>query len=149
MLDAPRVIEVRPLTEDEVGLVCARLPVSRLGKPGGVYLVAWQGEEPVGHAHLDRRADPPELQDVYVVEPFRRRGVATALTAAAERAAAADGNAELSLSVSERNAAAIALYERLGYRRTDAPPERVHGTVQLRTGPLHVDDVLLRYAKPL
>jgi GNAT superfamily N-acetyltransferase len=149
MLDALLVTEVRPLTEDAVDLVCARLPVSRLGTPGGVYLVAWQDEEPVGHAHLDRRADPPELQDVYVLEPFRRRGVATELTAAAERAVAADGHAELSLTVSERNAAAIALYERLGYRRTDEPPERVHGTVQLRTGPLDVDDVLLRYAKPL
>jgi GNAT superfamily N-acetyltransferase len=149
MLDAVSVVEVRFLAEDEVDLVCARLPVSRLGKPGGSYLVAWEDDEPVGHAYLDRRVDPPEMQDVYVAEPFRRRGVATALTAAAERAVAADGHAALSLTVSERNATAIALYERLGYRRTHDPPEHVHGTVQLRTGPLEVDDILLRYEKSL
>jgi GNAT superfamily N-acetyltransferase len=149
MLDASGVIQVRPLAEDEVDRVCARLPVSRLGTTGGTYLVAWHDEDPVGHAHLDRRADPPELQDVYVAEAFRRRGIAAALTAAAEEAVAEDGHGALALTVSERNAAAIALYERLGYRRTADPPERVRGTVQIRTGPLEVDDVLLRYEKRL
>ena len=143
------MIEVRPLADDEVERVCARLPVSRLGKPGGTYLVAWQHGEPVGHAHLDRRADPPELQDVYVAEAFRRRGIATALTAAAESAVAADGRRALALTVGHRDAAAIALYERLGYRRTADSPQRVRGTVRIRTGPLEVDDVLVRYEKRL
>ena len=141
------MIEVRQLSESEVEAVCARLPLSRLGQPGGGYLVAWIGTEPIGHGHLDWRENPPELQDVFVDEAFRRRGVATALSAAAERAAAGAGHSTLSLTVSERNTAAIELYERLGYRRTADPPERVRGTVQLRTGPLEVDDVLLRYAK--
>ena len=141
------MIEVRQLSESEVEAVCARLPLSRLGQPGGGYLVAWLGTQPIGHGHLDWRETPPELQDVFVHEAFRRRGVATALTAAAERAAADGGHSRLSLTVSERNTAAIEVYERLGYRRTADPPERVMGTVQLRTGPLEVDDVLLRYAK--
>lgn len=141
------MVDVRPLAENELEVVCARLPVSRLGQAGGTYLIAWDGAQPVGHGHLDWRTNPPELQDVFVSEPYRRRGVATAITSAAERAVATRGLAELSLTVSERNAAAIELYERLGYSRTADPPQRVTGRVHLRTGPLEVDDVLLRYVK--
>lgn len=143
------MIEVRPLEDDDVECVSSRLPLHRLGHPTGRYLVAWSADEPVGHAHVDWGAEPPELQDVFVPEARRRQGIATALTEAAERAAAENGYPSLSLTVGERNAAAIALYERLGYRRTAHPPEPVRGTVQLRTGPLDVDDVLLRYEKRL
>lgn len=141
------MVDVRRLAESELEVVCARLPVSRLGQAGGTYLIAWDGAQPVGHGHLDWRSEPPELQDVFVSEPFRRRGVATAITLAAEQMAADSGQAELSLTVSLRNPAAISLYERLGYRRTGDPPEHVKGTVHLRTGPLEVDDILLRYVK--
>jgi GNAT superfamily N-acetyltransferase len=145
--DASSVIEVRPLDDADIALVSAFLPLHRLGRPAGGYLVAWTADEPVGHAYIDWGAEVPELQDVFVAEASRRQGVATALTYAAEGAAAAHGYRALSLKVSEGAPAAIALYERLGYRRTADPPERVRGTVQLRIGPLEVDDVLLRYEK--
>jgi GNAT superfamily N-acetyltransferase len=146
---AALVIEVRPLDEGDVELVSSRLPLHRLGRAGGGYVVAWLSDEPVGHAHVDWSAAPPELQDVFVVEARRRSGIATALTEAAECAAAERGHEALSLTVSEGNAGAISLYERLGYGRTADPPERVRGTIELRTGPLAVDDVLLRYEKRL
>ena len=53
----------------------------------------------------------------------------------------------LALTVGADNAVAQALYRKLGYVRTAEPPRRVHGTVQLRTGPLEVDDVLLPFEK--
>ena len=125
------------------------LPLSRLRKPTGEYLVAWESGDPVGHAHIEWGMDPPELQDVFVLPSHRRRGVATRLTEAAEERVRTSGGAVLSLTVGEGNAAARALYRRLGYVRTAEPPRRVKGTVVLRTGPIEVDDVLLPLEKRL
>ena len=79
----------------------------------------------------------------------RRRGVATALTHAAEAHARERGCRILTLTVSVDNAAAQALYRKLGYRDSGAPPRRVRGTVQIRSGSLDVDDTLLMWEKPL
>jgi GNAT superfamily N-acetyltransferase len=143
------VIEVRPLTGAEVDLVSAQLPLHRLGAPGGEYLVAWGDGAPVGHAHVAWTHEPPELQDVFVPEPLRRRGIGAALSREFEARARERGHRLVGLEVAEDNTGAIALYERLGYVRTGDPPRRVVGTVELRTGPLEVDDTLLRYEKPL
>jgi hypothetical protein len=47
------VLVVRLLEIEEVAVAAERLPLNRLAQPGGEYLVAWDGSEPVGHAHLD------------------------------------------------------------------------------------------------
>jgi GNAT superfamily N-acetyltransferase len=143
-------VNVRPLAPHEVERVLAAgLGLSRLPRgDGSFYLVAWDGDAPLGHAHL-ALDDPPELQDVSVLEAHRRRGVASALTRAAEHAAAARGHTRLTLTVSVDNEAAQALYRKLGYRDTGLPPRRVTGTVQIRTGPLEVDDTLLTWERTL
>ena len=141
------MLEIRPYAGGNRELEL--LPLSRLGQPSGEYLVAWLQGEPVGHAYLARDGDPPELQDVWVRDDHRRRGIATALTRAAEARAARLGHERLTLEVSETNGPARALYERLGYVRTADPPRPVRGTVQLRAGPLEVDDVLVRYERRL
>jgi ribosomal protein S18 acetylase RimI-like enzyme len=146
---AVAVVELRVLKDDQVDRVAATLPLSRLGKPTGEYLVAWDGNEPVGHAHIEWGLDPPELQDVFVLPSHRRRGVATALTAAAEERVLSRGGSVLSLTVGVGNDAAQALYRSLGYVRTEERPRRIRGIVQLRTGPIEVDDVLLPFAKRL
>ncbi len=124
------------------------LGLARLDQGDGFYLIAWDGERPAGHAHL-ALTDPPELQDVEVVEQYRRRGVGSALTAAAEAEALDHGFDWLRVTVSVDNAAAQALYRALGYGDTGLPPRRVQGTVMIRTGPLEVDDTLLTWAKRL
>src|SRR5262249_19803737 len=101
-----------------------------------------------GHAHL-ALTDPPELQDVEVLPAHRRQGVAAALTRAAEREARARGHTVLTLTVSVGNEAAKAFYGALGYRDTGAPPYGVHGVVQIRSGPLEVDDTLLTWERDL
>ena len=140
--------EIRELAPAEVERVGAVLGLARLGQGDGYYLVAWKDEEPVGHAHL-ALTDPPELQDVSVRPEYRRRGVATALAGAAERAVIARGVDRLRLSVSVDNEAAQTLYRDLGYGDVGIPPRRVHGTIQIRTGPLEVDDTLLTWEKSL
>ena len=142
------VWEVRPLTPQQVDRVAAVLGLARLDQGDGFYLVAWDGDRPAGHAHL-ALTDPPELQDVEVAAPYRRRGVGSALTAAAEAEAQQRGFDRLRVTVSVDNAAAQALYRTLGYGDTGMPPRRVLGTVMIRTGPLEVDDTLLTWDKRL
>lgn len=139
---------IRELTPDEVDRVGAVLGLARLGQGDGYYLVAWEDDEPLGHAYLAWR-DPPELQDVSVRPEHRRHGVATALSGAAERAVVARGLARLRLSVSVDNDAAQALYRHLGFHDVGIPPRRVLGTVRIRTGSIEVDDTLLTWEKSL
>jgi GNAT superfamily N-acetyltransferase len=71
---------------------------------GSTYLVARDGEQPVGHAHIawaGTHLGLPEIQDVFVVPEQRHRGIATQLTHAAEEEARARGWESISLSVSE------------------------------------------------
>ena len=113
-----------------------------------MYLVAWIGDEPVGHVHL-ALTDPPELQDVSVRPEYRRRGVASARTVAAEQEARDQRFDRLRLGVSADNATAQALSRGLGYCGVGLPPKHVQGPILIRTGPIEVDDTLLIWEKPL
>jgi ribosomal protein S18 acetylase RimI-like enzyme len=143
----PRRWEIRRLADDEVERVAAVLGLARLGSDG-FYLVAWDGEEALGHAHL-ALTDPPELQDVAVRDAHRRLGIASALTQAAEAEAEARGFDRVRVTVSDANTAAQRLYRTHGYLETGIPPTRIVGTVVIRTGPIEVDDTLLTWEKPL
>jgi GNAT superfamily N-acetyltransferase len=149
------MIQVRPLSEDEVAVVDDALPLNRLDqwrRDGSTFLIAWDEGRPVGHAHVawdGTKLGAPEIQDVYVAESARRRGVATALTHAAEAEALARGHNRLSLSVGTGNFAAQALYDRLGFADAGLEPERVHGTIMLRGEPFEVDDTLAYLVKRL
>jgi ribosomal protein S18 acetylase RimI-like enzyme len=140
--------QIKELAPNDVERVGAVLGLARLGQGDGYYLVAWEGDEPLGHAHL-ALSDPPELQDVSVRPEHRRRGVASALAEAAERAVVARGFARLRLSVSVDNDAALALYQHLGYGDVGVPPRRVQGTIRIRTGMIEVDDTILTLEKSL
>ena len=60
------------------------------------------------------------LNDLFVAEDARRRGVARALMDAARTFAASTGAASLELATERDNVSAQALYEDLGYARDDA-----------------------------
>ena len=140
--------QIKQLAADDVGRVGAVLGLARLEQADGFYLIAWEADDPLGHAYL-ALTDPPELQDVAVRPEHRRRGVATALAAAAEDEAGARGFDRLTLTVSIDNEAAQVLYRGLGYQDAGVPPRRVQGTVHIRTGPIEVDDTLLTWEKAL
>jgi GNAT superfamily N-acetyltransferase len=143
-------VNIRPLTDAERACVIASgLGLARLPRDdGSFYLVAWDGDEPLGHAHL-ALTDPPEVQDVEVLERHRGRGIGTALVAAAEHEAAARGHDRLTITVSTGKPEVQALYERRGFRDAGVPLRRVAGTVLIRTGPLEVDDTLRTLEKLL
>jgi GNAT superfamily N-acetyltransferase len=144
-------IDVRELSPGEVERVDAELPLSRL-EGAGTYLVAWDGAEPVGHAHVawdGTDIGVPEVQDVFVLEQRRRSGVATALMARAERLAAARGHSRIGIGHSVDNEPAMRLYERLGYRDAGLPPKRVEGTIVIRGQPVEIDDTIVYLVKDL
>src|SRR5438445_7253013 len=150
------MVHVAELKPGEVEHVDRRLPLNRLcqhQEEGSTYLIAWDGEEPVGHAHIawaGTRLGLPEIQDVFVLPEERRRGIATQLADAAEQAVRARGWSSVSLSVSEEgNAEARLLYERLGYRDAGIDPVRVSGVISLRGRSFEVDDTLLYLVKLL
>ncbi len=126
--------------------VAAVLGLARLHQGDGFYLVAWEHDEPLGHAHL-ALTDPPELQDVSARPEHRRRGAASALTAAAEQEARTRGFGRLRITVGTDNYGAQALYRRSGYLDVGVPPKRVQGTIFIRTGPIEVDDTILTWEK--
>jgi ribosomal protein S18 acetylase RimI-like enzyme len=144
-------IDVRELNEAELAQVDARLPLSRLDG-AQTYLIAWDGSEPVGQAHVAWERTTlgvPEIQDVFVPEELRSRGIGTRLSRAAEELARARGYAELSISASVANDGALRLYRRLGYREAGLPPQRIKGTIVIRGTPVEVDDTLLYLVKSL
>jgi ribosomal protein S18 acetylase RimI-like enzyme len=147
----PAPLTIRALADSEVATVDARLPLHRLGQLG-TYLVAWDGDEPIGHAFVawsGTKLRVPEIQDVWVLPERRRSGVATALTDAAETEAGRRGFDRVSLSVGIGNEAARLLYERLGFVDAGIAPERVKGTIKLRGRDVEVDDVLHYLVKRL
>jgi GNAT superfamily N-acetyltransferase len=114
--------------------------------------VAWDGTEPVGHAHVAWKGTTlgiPEIQDVFVLPEARGRGVGTQLSQAAERLAQERGHLHVSISAGIANEGALRLYRRLGYRKSDLPPQRVRGTILIRGRPVEVDDTLVYLVKSL
>jgi ribosomal protein S18 acetylase RimI-like enzyme len=144
-------IDVFELTDAELPQVDAKLPLSRLDYLQ-TYLIAWEEGEPVGQAHVAWEGTTlgvPEIQDVFVPEELRGRGIGTRLSRAAEELAQARGYTEISISASLSNDGALRLYRRLGFHEADLPPQHVKGTILIRGKPLHVDDTLLYLVKSL
>ncbi len=115
--------------------LCARYGIPSIGhlqpedfEPGvgGCFAVAWLGSEPVGCGGIRRLDDTTcELKRLYVDPVGRRRGVARAVLAYLERAAATTGYRELWLETGTEQPEAIALYESAGYH--PASPFGEHG----------------------
>jgi GNAT superfamily N-acetyltransferase len=150
------IVVVTELRSADVERVDRDLPLNRLDQQraeGSTYLIAWERERPVGHAHIawsGTHLGLPEIQDVYVAPEYRRRGVAKQLTRACEDAARARNLHAISLSVSrDGNTAARALYESLGYADAGVDAVRVSGVIMLRGRPFAVDDTLVYLTKTL
>jgi GNAT superfamily N-acetyltransferase len=141
-------MDVRLLRPEEAAAVAAKLRhrfvvadrLERQRRDECLYLVAWDGGNPVGQALLHRRRPSalavagvvdslPYIEDVFVLPEWRNQGVGTALLEAAESGAAARGDRGVSLAVSTGNTAARRLYTRLGYVDAGVPVHR-HATTE-------------------
>jgi ribosomal protein S18 acetylase RimI-like enzyme len=88
--------------------------------PRGAYLVAYQDDEPVACGAIRPLDDHhAEVRRIFVLTSARRRGLASAVMRALESRARGLGFRSLRLETGHRQAAAIALYSRLGYVRID------------------------------
>lgn len=150
------MVSIAALQPSEIAYVDQCLPLSRLDQQvegGSTYLVAWDDERPVGHAHIawvGTHLGVPEIQDVFVLPERRRQGIGTQLTDAAEREARSRGSEGISLSVSQDgNAAARTLYAKLGYVAAGVDLVRVSGLMTLRGRPFEVDDTFVYLTKSL
>jgi GNAT superfamily N-acetyltransferase len=136
-MDGPAVgeISVRPVDRSslravEEGLANRPAPKHRqrftFQRRGlGLYLIAWEGRDPVGHAVLKwpgpgssprgQAERCPEIEDLHVLPGRRRRRVATRLLEACERLSAQRGYRTLGLAVGVDNVPARALYDRGGF----------------------------------
>ena len=111
--------------------------------PPGEYLVAELGGQLAGYVRLRpvtaiaENAHVLGVMGLAVAPGARRRGVGSALLAAAEQRARSRGARKLSLRVLSTNEAALRLYERLGFQR--------EGTLrdEFCIGGRSVDDVVM------
>jgi GNAT superfamily N-acetyltransferase len=132
------MIVIRPFDRSDLGAVLADLParapemhrrrLKHHEHGDNVWFIAWLDGRAIGFVgvgmHNDRDVDEmleargyALVEDLYVEEPYRRRGAARALMEALERVARAAGmpGVILDTGVGEYFAAARALYTSLGY----------------------------------
>lgn len=131
----PKIVEVDPQGADALALlreaaIEARALYPELfahgapwpGNPPtagrGVYLVAYTDGKPSACGALRSiDAETVEVRRLFVTAAARRRGLARAMLLDLERRAAALGYAVMRLETGNRQLAAIALYESLGFKR--------------------------------
>jgi len=108
-------------------LVAARIFLQqRLERGESIVLLALQGIAGVGFVQLypsfssGAMARTFVLNDVYVQESVRRRGIAALLLQAAEQCARSEGAVRMTLSTGVDNLRAQALYESAGWQRDHA-----------------------------
>lgn len=98
---------------------------SRFNHGESVLFIAFEGDTPVGFSQLYpgfssvSLARTFVLNDLFVREQARRKGVASRLMAAAVEYASALGAVRLSLSTATGNQAAQALYQSAGWKRDE------------------------------
>jgi ribosomal-protein-alanine N-acetyltransferase len=97
--------------------------VLELSKPSGVCLAAVRDGVVVGHLICSRYDTVWHLMNIAVDPGLRRNGIAKALLRALlERIDDGSGEMQLTLEVRPTNRAAIALYERFGFRSAGTRP---------------------------
>lgn len=115
---------LRLIAESDATLAALYAPEDRFGlspeqleATGVHFLLARLDGKAVGCGGLAVLDGYGELKRIFTVPAMRGRGVAAAIVGALEATALARGLALLRLETGEPSAAAIRLYERLGYRR--------------------------------
>lgn len=150
------MLDIRPLTKDEIPLLDAHLDVERLAgrhrdrftqqQDGRLtYLIAWLDGVPIGHTMVrwegttdtfvaERISACAHVEDLFVMPELRSQGIGTRILGHGERLAAERGFERIGLAVGIDNPRARALYERLGYVDTGFGAFEIGGTYTDRHG---------------
>lgn len=158
-VDVSHLVEIRPLRRHEVELVASELNPARnaathrarlnLQDDGAlIYLIAWIEHTPVGHGmllwngptgspkqHIDQLC--PYVEDLWVRNDLRSRGIGARILAEMAMLAIAHGYRAVSLSVGVDNRRAIDLYRRMGFTPTRTPTFTLSGMVTAADGETH------------
>ena len=134
--DLPSVMEIDALSLPRPW--SAAIWRGELGSPYGLYLVIEDKGEVSGHIGVRHILGELHITTIAVRPEYRRRGQARALIGAA--LAAYPKASHVHLEVRPTNAAAIALYESLGFRETGRRP-RYYGDEEALLMTLNLDDV--------
>jgi len=115
-LEALLALEQRAFNTDHLS---RRQYRKHLQSPTAAVLVAASARDVLGKAlvFFNARSDIARLYSIAVSDAARGQGLGAVLLEAAEQVARRRGSRRLRLEVSQRNPAAIRLYERHGYRR--------------------------------
>lgn len=116
------------------------------------YLIAYQGDELVGHGNLllngpkesevvEVLAGTPEISAVEIKPEFRSQGIGTEIITTAEQMARSLGKSQICIGVSEENPRARKLYEELGYSDTGLPKHIIHQDEKSLEGTYLVKDL--------
>jgi GNAT superfamily N-acetyltransferase len=108
--------------------------------PNGLFMLAWEGNEPAGCGALRRLDDEyGEMRRVFVVPKFRGRGLARTISVSLMGEARRLGYAAVRLDIPPKMAEAIKLYESLGFSRIppygSQPPGALCMEARVRSGP--------------
>ncbi len=98
--------------------------VLELSKPSGICLAASTPDGLIGYLVCSRYADVWHLMNVAIAPERRRMGIATTLLE--ELLGRAGADARYTLEVRTSNDAAIAMYQRFGFRRAGTRPRYYH-----------------------
>jgi ribosomal-protein-alanine N-acetyltransferase len=131
---ATSTLEIRPLTYADLPQVIAierrafptpwslAMFVLELSKQSGICLAALRDGELAGYLICSRYDTVWHVMNVAVDPAWRRQGIASALLKTLLRRVDGGKGAELTLEVRPTNDAAIALYERFGFRSAGLRP---------------------------
>lgn len=157
--DVSHLVDVRPLRRHEIETIAENLNPARnaathrarlnLQDDGTlIYLIAWVESTPVGHGmllwngptgspkqHIDQLY--PYVEDLWVRNDLRSRGIGARILAEMTMLAIAHGYRAVSLSVGVDNGRAINLYKRMGFTSTQTPKFTLSGMVTAADGETH------------
>jgi ribosomal protein S18 acetylase RimI-like enzyme len=108
-----------------------RVRFERQSRGEAVYLAAFADGIPVGHVLVKWEGDVegcPDFEDLLVSPDYRRRGIAERLLLHGGLTAKDRGFAKVGLAVGLENAAARALYAKVGYKDAGRKPYTIGGT---------------------
>ena len=95
---------------------------SELSNPLSLWLVAVENDAVVGYIGSQSVEGESDVMNVAVLPQYRRQGIARELITRLVSALKEKGNHCLTLEVRDSNTAAIALYEKLGFRQVGRRP---------------------------